>query len=179
VWLEMADTRVDALSKALEALEQVASDPGATSEALGLYGRALIKANQPEAAERVLQQAASRFPIDPAVLPRYADVAEQLGHHEAARGALVHYQALVPAGNTLARDAARIARLSMRLNQPVAAALWFQRAAGASPGDMSLMAQLADAQLRAGAREAAKATIDAALAREPGNETFLALSRRF
>jgi tetratricopeptide (TPR) repeat protein len=60
VWLDMADTRADALSKALEALERAASTAGASSDVLALYGRALVKANQLGAAERVLQQATSR-----------------------------------------------------------------------------------------------------------------------
>ena len=58
VWLESAprdDPRV--LSKALEALERVGVEPGATSESLTLYGRALLRGRRVEAAERTLQQA--------------------------------------------------------------------------------------------------------------------------
>jgi uncharacterized protein HemY len=60
----------------------------------------------------------------------------------------------------------------------VVAAAWLQRASLASPGDIRLSAQLADAQLRAGHLDAARATIASALEQDPGNATLIALSRR-
>ena len=57
------------LSKAREALERVASSPAATSETLTLYGRALLQEGDVDAAERALQQATTRFPIEPSALP--------------------------------------------------------------------------------------------------------------
>ena len=85
-WLEMAPVRSDALSKALEALERVASTAAGTSDVMTLYGRALLEANQPEAAERVLQQATDRYPVDPQAFLAYADVAERQDHPAARQG---------------------------------------------------------------------------------------------
>ena len=62
VWLDMADTRGDALSKALEALERVALTADASSEVMTLYGRALVKANKLEAAEQALVEAGVMAP---------------------------------------------------------------------------------------------------------------------
>lgn len=178
VWLDMSDTRVDALSKALEALERAAASDSATSEVLTLYGRALLKAEQPEAAERVLQRATRNFPVDPAAFLAYAEAAESRNHLDAARRALVDYSALVSRTSDEALRNARIGRLSLRLNEPRVALVWLRRAANARPNDLSVLASLADAQLRSGDREAAQATIQQALAKEPDNATFLALARR-
>lgn len=53
MWLEAAEDRGDksALRKALEALEPVASQPSATSDILGLYGRALALDGEDDQAE--------------------------------------------------------------------------------------------------------------------------------
>lgn len=178
VWLDMADTRADALSKALEALERVASTAGASSEIMTLYGRALVKADQREAAERVLQQATERYPLDPEAFLAYADAAERQNHPAAARKALVDYGALVNSETDFAARAARIGRLSIRLNEPAAAVQWWRRAATARTSDVGLLASLADAQLRAGDREGALATVTEGLDKDPTNAALLALSRR-
>src|SRR2546428_5891843 len=68
VWLDLAPTRSDALPKALEALERVASGPSATSDILTLYGRALPQDGNAEAAGRPLGQATGRHPRDPSSL---------------------------------------------------------------------------------------------------------------
>jgi tetratricopeptide (TPR) repeat protein len=178
VWLDMAETRDDALSKALEALERVAASATASSEALTLYGRALIRTDQLEAAERILQQATRRFPVDLDAFVPYADVAERHGHYESARSALTEYLALAPDRQGYASRAGRIGRLSLRLNQPAAAVTWLQRAVNASPADASLLGQLADAQLQSGDRAAALATIKTALETSPEDPALLALRRR-
>jgi tetratricopeptide (TPR) repeat protein len=178
VWLEMVDERPDALSKALEALERVASTPAASSEMMTLYGRALIMAGQVEAAERVLKQATGRFPVDPDAFIAYADIAERQSHFDAARVALMSYGALVPNGADFTERADRIGRLSLRLNQPTVAVTWLRRALAPSPGDVRVMISLAEAQLRAGDRRGARATIAAALEKEPDNPSALELSQR-
>jgi tetratricopeptide (TPR) repeat protein len=152
VWLEIAEDRNDrvALSKALEALERVASTTAATSSILKVYGEALLRDDQPEAAERVLQQAARRYPVDPSALLSYAALAERRQHHQAARRALLEYGALVQDEPDLPGRASTIARLSLRLNDPATAATWLERAVLASPDDAGLRAALADAQIRAG-----------------------------
>jgi tetratricopeptide (TPR) repeat protein len=152
VWLDMADTRGDALSKALEALKRVASTAEASSEVMTLYGRALVRASRPEAAEVALREATHRFPVDPGAFAAYADVAERQNHIDAARAALIDYSALVSDERDFASHAARIGRLSLRLGDAFTAVTWFQRASAASPGDVGLLASLADAQLRAGDR---------------------------
>lgn len=98
VWLERAIARNDPvfLSKALEALERAASMPAAASSTLAAYGRALLMNNQAEAAERVLQQAISRYPVDLSALTLYATIAERMNDFGAATTALAQYAALVP-----------------------------------------------------------------------------------
>jgi hypothetical protein len=93
------------LSKALEALERVASTAAGTSDVADVARRALLEANQPEAAERVLQQATDRYPVDPQAFLAYADVAERQDHPAAARAALIGYNSLVGIDGTfIARD---------------------------------------------------------------------------
>lgn len=178
VWLDMAATRSDALSKALEALERVASTTAATSEVLVLYGRALLMANQPAAAERTLQQATARYPVDPAAFLVYAEVAERQNHVLAARNALVEYVALVPDDDNFVARAKKIGDLSLKSNEPATAAGWFSRAVEASPSDLAIAALLADAQVKAGDREAARATVEHGLARDPQHPLLRAVSRR-
>ena len=180
VWLERAqakDDRVD-LSKALEALERVASNPGATSELLTLYGRALLQDGEPDVAERVLQQAATRYPVEPTALAFYAQAAERQNHLDSARQALMDYESLTGDDPEFVQRARRIATLSLRLDDAETAVEWLQRANVASPADMDVLASLADAQIRAGDAIGARASIHKALEREPANARFLALSSR-
>ena len=178
VWLAMADTRGDALSKALEALERVAPTAAASSEVLTLYGRALLDADRPEEAEQVLRQATQRYPIDPASLLGYARAAELQNHFDTARRALIEYGALAYDEPDSGARAARIARLSMQLNDAATAVTWYQRASSSSPGDVRLLAGLADAQIQVGDLEAARATIASGLEKDPENPELLALARR-
>jgi tetratricopeptide (TPR) repeat protein len=180
VWLERAqakDDRVD-LSKALEALERVASSPGATSELLTLYGRALLQDGEPDVAERVLQQAATRYPVDPSALVFFAQAAERQNHLDPARQALIDYESLTGDDPEFVSRARHIATLSLRLDEAETAVEWLQRAASASPADLDVLAALTDAQIRAGDTEGARASIQKALEREPANARFLALSGR-
>jgi tetratricopeptide (TPR) repeat protein len=178
VWLDMADTRADALSKALEALERVASTAEASSEVMTLYGRALVRANKPEAAEQALREATRRFPVEAVAFAAYADVAERQNHIDAARAALIDYSALVSDRRDFASHAARIGRLSLRLDDASAAVTWFQRASAASPGDVGLLASLADAQLRAGDRAAAQKTIAGGVDKDPKGAPLVTLSHK-
>jgi Flp pilus assembly protein TadD len=180
VWLEIAEARNDrvALSKAIEALERVVSTTAATSGILKVYGEALLRNEQFEAAERVLQQSTRRYPVDPTALLSYAALAEARRHDHAARRALLEYGALVQDDADFPQRAAAIARLSLRLNDPATATTWLERAVLASPADTSLLAALADAQLRAGRPEAARETIARGLDRDPASTEFLALARR-
>jgi tetratricopeptide (TPR) repeat protein len=180
VWLEIAEARDDhvALSKAIEALERVASTTAATSGILKVYGQALLRNNQLEAAERVLQQATRRYPVDPSALLSFAALAESRQHHHAARRALLEYGAIVQDEPDFVQRAGSIARLSLSLNDPATAVSWLERAVLASSDDIALLAALADAQIRAGQLDAARETIARGLERDPASATFLALGRR-
>ncbi|MGH9409969.1 MAG: tetratricopeptide repeat protein [Vicinamibacterales bacterium] len=174
VWLEIAQRRTDrvALSKALGALEgAVGSDN--SSEALMLFGRGLLMTGDAESAERMLQDATEKSPIDPLAFYYLAEAAERLGHLAAARDALVDYDAL-EGGSA---NAVRIADLSLKLGDFYGAADGFLRAAAAGKGDAVLLVRAADAEWRAGEHDAARATLDKALATDPRNAVGLALKR--
>src|SRR5207247_8067993 len=150
----------------------------ATSDILTLYGRALLQDGNTEAAERALEQATLRHPVDPASFLFYATAAERQNHLDAARHALIAYGALVPNDADVAARATRIATLSLRLNDAPAASEWFERAASARPTDVRLLASLADAPLRAGPHRAARATVARGLEKDPNNAPLLAIAKR-
>jgi Flp pilus assembly protein TadD len=64
------------------------------------------------------------------------------------------------------------------MNEAGAAVDWLRKATLASPNDNRLLTALAEAQIRAGDREAARATIARGLEREPKDAALLALARR-
>jgi len=181
VWLDIAETRhdrPDAISKALEALAHAASSPTATSEVKTLYGRALLDDHQLDAAEQVLQQATERFPVDPAAFSELAVVAEQLKHYESARAALVSYNALVGDDREFPRRALKIGLLSLSVNDPETAIAWLTRASAAAPDDLKALVALAEAELKAGRRDAAQATLKRGLQLDPANIQLRGLSKR-
>jgi tetratricopeptide (TPR) repeat protein len=96
VWLGAAEAHHDrvALTKALQALEAAAGRPNASSDTLTLYGRALMVAGQTDAAERVLQQATTVWPVEPIAFFYLSGAAERRGHVSAAHDALASYLAL-------------------------------------------------------------------------------------
>ncbi|HUQ26734.1 MAG TPA: tetratricopeptide repeat protein [Burkholderiales bacterium] len=180
VWLEIAQAANDrvALSKAIEALEgAVGSDD--SSEALTLFGRALLMTSDEVTAERMLQDATQKQPVEPLAFYYLSDAAERLGHYAIARRALLDYEILrgdEPDARRRTGHAVRLGELSLRLNDPSAAATYFLRAAGDSDGP--LLARAADAQLKAGDREAARATAIKALEKDPKNAVALTVRRR-
>lgn len=178
VWLDLAPVRSDALRKALEALERVASNPGTTSDTLTVYGRALLQDDNPEAAERVLQHATARYPVAPSAFMFYATAAERQGHFDAARRALISYGALAPNDPDLVQRATRIGTLSLRVNDAPTAIEWFERALAGSPNDVRLLASLAEAQVAAGEIENARATVARGLEKDPENPQLALLVRR-
>ena len=180
VWLEIAQAGNDrvALSKAIEALEgAVGSDD--SSEALTLFGRALLMSSDEETAERMLQDATQKKPVEPLAFYYLSDAAERLGHDEIARRALLDYEILRGDESDARRrssHAVRLADLSLRLNDFAGAATYFLRAAGDSDG--ALLARAADAQLTAGDRDAARATAIKALEKDPANPLARTVQRR-
>jgi tetratricopeptide (TPR) repeat protein len=180
VWLDAAEERGDkaALRKALEALEPVANQSSASSEILGLYGRALALDAQDDLAEQAFKEASQRFPTDPAMLPQYALVAERLGHFEDARQALVRYTVLIDQDRDQGAHAEHIADLSLTLNDPLSAVSWYERSEMASTPDAEMLAHLAEAQLRAGRIDAAKAALERAMEKDGNNTTAHAVAGR-
>jgi len=180
VWLDTAEARKDrvALSKALAALEGVAGDGSASSEALTLYGRALLMSGDLAGAHRALERAAQALPVEPSSLLSLATTAERLGRVSVCRDALVRYAALVGDDREAADRAFRIGDLSVRLGEPAVAATWFRRAADLSGGNPATLARLAEVEARLGHIDAALTAIEQGLARNPKNATLLGLRRR-
>jgi Flp pilus assembly protein TadD len=142
---------------------------------LTLYGHALFLEARFEEAERVLQQAITRFPLHPSALLEYANAAERVGHLAEARRALVQYGGLIFDDRLLALRAARIGDLSLRLDDLPMAVAWLERARTAMPTDPSVLAALADARLRSGDRAGAHAAALQGLKLEPSSPVFRAL----
>ena len=181
VWLRIAESRADhpeALGSALEALERAASALNATSETKALYGRALALGGQTDAAEQVLLQAVERYPVDAGAFLLLADVAERLGHAEAARAALTNFVALTRTDAGAADHAARIGRLALEASDGTGAVPWLQKALSERAGDVSLMASLAEAQILSGDLPDARATVTRAQSIDPANTRIAALDRR-
>ena len=151
IWLDIAlahPDRPDALAKAIEALGRVAPTNVATSEILTMYGRALLLSGQVDAAERALQQATERYPLDVSAFLLYATAAEKQNHLEAARAALIAYGALVADDHEFVTRATRIAALSSRMNDARTAVEWLERAVAVSPNDDTLRTALTEAQIK-------------------------------
>ncbi len=138
----------------------------------------LLEDGNAESAERTLQQATARYPIDPEALLLYASAAERQSHFDTARTALIQFGALISNDPNFAARASRIALLSMRLNEPNIATVWLRQAQAASPNDLSVTLALVEAQLRAGDRAAAQTTIARGLEKAPANTELLDLVRR-
>lgn len=144
VWLEIAQARNDrvALGKALGALEgAVGTDE--SSEALTLFGRALLLARDVESAERMLQGATNRRPVDPSAYYYLADASERLGHYSLAREALIDYRTLRgddPDRHRMSAEAVRLADLSLRLHDTAAADHFVARALESDPANARALA---------------------------------------
>jgi tetratricopeptide (TPR) repeat protein len=183
VWLEAAQAHGDreALGKALEALEGAVGNDD-SSEALTLFGRALLLATDHELAERMLQDATTREPVDPNAFFYLAEAAERCDHPRIALQALLDYRTLTGEERDARRSVAmaeRIGNLSMRAKDAKAAVMWYQRALGAGgAGDAALLVRLAGAQADAGDRDAARLTVARAIERDTGNAAARALARQ-
>jgi predicted Zn-dependent protease len=166
------------LTKALAALQEAVGNDD-SSEALTLFGRALLLTNDADAAERMLQDATEKKPVDPLAFSYLADAAERLDHPAVARQALLDYEALrgdEPDDRRKIAFATRLGDLSSRMQDMPAAAAYFLRAAQGS--DPALLARAADAQLRAGNVDAAWDTASKAMEKDPANALALSVQRR-
>ena len=173
VWLEIAQARGDrvALSKALEALEGRRRQRRQQRGADALRPRAAASTSDEETAERMLQDATQKQPVDPLAFYYLADAAERLRPLRRRppgaarlRGAARRRGRRAPPQRA---TPSRLGDLSLKLNEPAAAATYFLRAADGA--DAALLARAADAQLRAGDNDAARATAAKALEKDPNN----------
>ena len=183
VWLKVtpADARGDrvSLNKAIEALEHASTLARASSEALSLYGESLIVSGNLPRAEQVLLQAITKPPVDPDTFQRLANAAEPQGHFSVARDALLNYLAVAPENTDVTLYAVRLAELSLQVNDPTTAAIWFERALrGSSVETPLLLSRLAEAQVRAGDEQAARLTVERGLALDSNHSRLRALARR-
>ena len=166
VSLEVAAKTSDSglLARVREDLRRTANAPGATSEAFGLYGRALLHSGDVESAERLLLQARAKLPIEPAYLLDLATASEQLGHLDTARRALLDYVALLPE-SAPPMLLLQIATLFLRLDDTERALSWAKRAAASPGGSDAARAVLAEALTRAAPPEATDPAIT-----DPGDQ---------
>jgi tetratricopeptide (TPR) repeat protein len=180
VWLEAAEVRRDriALNKAFEALDRSVSDPRATSQGLTLYGRALLLTGDPAGAQQVFEQATQKTPVDPDAFRQMGLLALRRGDLALARDSMVRCVALTTDARHLRELPGQIGDLCLRLDQPGEATKWLKRAAEASGDDPDSIARLVTAQIRAGDRQGAAASIEQGLKKSPANKTLLALHRQ-
>ena len=180
VWLDAAEESMDQsdVRKAIEALAPVATQSTPTSQALGLYGRALVLAGRHDQAEQAFKQASELLPLDLEVLPQYASTARRLGHLHEARRALIRYSLLVDDEREKTIQAERIGDLSLAVNDAPAAVAWYRKSASRGADDASLLARLADAQLRSGELEAARVTAQRAITADPNDGEAQAIAHR-
>lgn len=138
VWLEQAETRNDrvALSKAIGALQPTAGRATASSEVLALYGRALFLFGEIGGAERTLQEATTRMPVEPLAFRYLAAAADRLGHVAPARDALRRYLALVDSPD--APTLGLLADTHRRLGEIVAARATVAKALAIDPENENL-----------------------------------------
>ena len=135
VWLERAARggRVE-LGKALEALQgAVGSD--SNSEALTLFGRALLLAGDLPRAQEVLERAAAQFPVDPEAFRVLSEVAERRGQLQVAQRALLDYAALVRTETLSASILARVGEAHMHRGDMESARRSIERALAKDPAN--------------------------------------------
>ena len=145
-----------------------------------LFGRALLMASDEELAERMLQEATTKRPVDPLAFYYLAEAAEHREHLDVARQALVDYRTIEGDDREPRRRAAldeRIADLSLRLNDAPGAVNWFQKAAEIQALEAGPLVRYAEALWKAGNAEAARAALTRALEKEPGSAAAKAMAR--
>ena len=172
----------DAVPAALAALERALGGTARRSEGLALYGRALYLSGDTPAAEQMLAEAVRTSPVDPMAYGYLADAAERLGHHLAARDALVRLDALE--GDTAAADvrldrARRIGRLSLAGGDPVGAVRYLSLVTRAGDNSASTLALLAQAYWACGQHDDARQTVGAGLLAAPDDPHLRRLERTF
>jgi len=177
-WLAAAAARSDRAlaARARQMLVPLATQPDATGDALALLGRAQLLTGDAAAAERSLQLAVARLPVATMAFLDLADAAERRGHLPTARSALIDFTTLTGDEAARQRAMARIADLSLRLDEPSAAADWARRATSDRRTTPALYLTLARAELEMGHRDAARAAVRAGLLLSPRHRDLTRLS---
>jgi tetratricopeptide (TPR) repeat protein len=180
IWLEVAEAQRDrvAVNKALEALLPAVRRGPATSEALLLLGRAQMLAGDPGSAERSFRQATVTFPVEPPAFLQLSQAAERNGHTATARDALARYTALTGDGTPPVERAIHLGDLSLRLNEPAAAAAWYGRATENAAAGAHAYVRLAEVRLRLQDVPGASDAVAHGLVVDPKNQQLLALQRQ-
>ncbi len=113
VWLEHLALRGKGRPEVRQAIAALASATASnpTSEALTLYGRALMEADRITKAYGILVQATTRSPADPTAFYYLAEVAERRGRMKVAHRALIQY-ALLEGLDSRRLDAEVLARIA-------------------------------------------------------------------
>lgn len=180
MWLDVGVAHDDpeAIKRAIVALDHLGARPAASSEGLSLYGRALARNGELDAARRALEQATERFPVAPDAFAALADVAEQQRDAETARAALLDYHTLVGEDAGEAMRAGRLGLLSLAANDMPSAQRWLRRALTLEPANPRWLKGLAQADSEAGDAAVARASLAKALDATPNDTDLLDLARR-
>jgi tetratricopeptide (TPR) repeat protein len=170
------------LRRARTRVETALTGTARRSEGLALYGRVLFLSGDAAAAERLLEEAARTTPLAPEALAFLADASEARGHSGAARDALLGLDALD--GDTAAQDvrlarAIRIGTLSLDAGDAATAIRFLTTALASGGTDKATVALLARAHWLSGDRSAARATIAAALERDPDDAALARVASAF
>jgi predicted Zn-dependent protease len=105
-------------------------------------------------------------------------VTQRSGRIQDARDSLVKYAALMGDARPLVSVATQIADLSIRLGEPAVAVRWLDRAVDESGPSSTLLSRLAEAAIKAGDFERARAAVDEGLRAAPGDVRLQQLKRR-
>ena len=178
IWLRVAEETGDhvALGKAREALRTAVVRGGAGHE-LALYGQAQLSSGDLRGAVRSLREAASHLPVAPATLLTLASAAERAGDRRTARDALEQHVALTVGRPPSAASCRKLGDLSSAIGDLGRAVHWWRRAADAQT-DAPLLLRLAEAEVKLGETERARATLDRVVALTPDDPRVARLRRQ-
>jgi tetratricopeptide (TPR) repeat protein len=174
VYLQKAERTMDrrSVASALDSLERALAGTARRSEGLTLLGRALYLSGDDAAGERILREAVSTSPLIAEAFGYLADACERQRNYDGAREALEKLDTLQGDTATPAIRSARARRLgelSLKADDPAAAAQFLQRARDGGEDGAAMLGALAEAQFKTGNLDAARVTLAQALALEPRN----------
>ncbi len=179
-WLTTAEMRADRqlARRARSLLEPMATPGSASGEVLALLGRAQLLLGEVSAAERNLQLAVARLPVPSSAFLNLAEAAERRQNLPTARSALIDFASLTSDDAARQRAAIRVAELSLRLNDPAAAAEWAERSLDTTRPTPASYLALATAELRLNRRARARDVVARGLLANPGHAGLVRLRRQ-